>query len=820
MLKIHMLEYISNEEEVEFGDMEFQNRTLKRRNNMNMEALASHRSSFDSTAASAMTSRRESADKVLGASSDLFEMLERLQNSRLDDQRCVLPSYFTQSSREDGSKSPASNMTSSTGSALSSPPPSKELLEEVLSRPGPYPMVVLPRRGGYWVEGAGSESPPEFSSLSNNCNTGTMPKPKIDQDETALAYRKYFLGKEHYNFCASDEKLGPILLSVKAETVAGHEHWRLILRLKTGTSAELVPVSCLSGTNSPCPGRMAKLLNEDVTTEKFIPIVCPRASDLIASYDEHVLVNTYKFGVVLQKPGQTTEEDLFSNRSSESLDHFLTVLGERIPLTGHEGYRGGLDTLHGQTGEESVYHVYQNREIMFHVSHLLPFMESDPQQLQRKRHIGNDIVAVIFQEENTPFSPDMIASHFLHAFIVVQVIERNGPNTRYKVNVTARDDVPFFGPTVPSPPIFDNGPELREFLLTKLINAESACYKAEKFSKLEMRTRASLLSSLVDEVRRKSVEFLGSCGSIDSMGNGTGVSTGSAGSRFMETVRKALSSAKNNSATNKGLGDSMGFNLSSSSTSSTPAASSILTNGHGLHHYNSIGNKDPTTATNGHSTSGTNSNNSSMKLRHSIHSSANGSPVVDVSSSSSTLQSYRNGTGETTVITSVNGLVKRPPSPPVSVSSPDTPPHCSASIRISESDDSSLNSEELEGSAASHHHHHFHKAKCIKPFKGSNEDSDTGLESMSSAGTPNKRSCSLCLEDESNAKTNDGLKHEINKLKCDKLDLLRQNVACQRDIKKLKEKELQIHADLQAASKEISRLRNLLKEYGSEGSIV
>jgi len=56
-------------------------------------------------------------------------------------------------------------------------------------------MVVLPRRGGYWVEGAGSESPPEFSSLSSCNTTGTMPKPKIDQDETALAYRKYFYGK-------------------------------------------------------------------------------------------------------------------------------------------------------------------------------------------------------------------------------------------------------------------------------------------------------------------------------------------------------------------------------------------------------------------------------------------------------------------------------------------------------------------------------------------------------------------------------------------------------------------------------------------------
>jgi len=57
---------------------------------------------------------------------------------------------------------------------------------------------------------------------------------------------------------------------------------------------------------------------------------------------------------------------------------------------------------------------------------------------------------------------------------------------RYKVNVTARDDVPFFGPPLPSPPIFTKGTEFKEFLLTKLINAETACYKAEKFSKLEV----------------------------------------------------------------------------------------------------------------------------------------------------------------------------------------------------------------------------------------------------------------------------------------------------------------------------------------------
>lgn len=101
----------------------------------------------------------------------------------------------------------------------------------------------------------------------------------------------------------------------------------------------------------------------------------------------------------------------------------------------------------------------------------------------------------------------------------------------------------------------------------------------------------------------------------------------------------------------------------------------------------------------------------------------------------------------------------------------------SYSIRVSESDDSSLNSEELEGSAASSRHHPFHRKNlCTKSFKNTNEDSDTGLESMSSAGTPNKRSCPICMDDDTNSRAKDNLKDEINKLKQDKLDLLRQNV--------------------------------------------
>lgn len=80
-------------------------------------------------------------------------------------------------------------------------------------------------------------------------------------------------------------------------------------------------------------------------------------------------------------------------------------------------------------------------------------------------------------------------------------------NSRYKVSVTARDDVPFFGPTLPTPAIFKHSAEFKEFLLTKLINAENACYKAEKFAKLELRTRTSLLQSLTDDLKVSSNSY-------------------------------------------------------------------------------------------------------------------------------------------------------------------------------------------------------------------------------------------------------------------------------------------------------------------------
>ncbi|XP_039289519.1 rap1 GTPase-activating protein 1 [Nilaparvata lugens] len=492
-------------------------------------------------------------EKFKNATQDLFELLERVQCSRLDDQRCVLPPYFSQTSREEIRPATGGNNDS------------QELLEETLRGAGPYPMIVLPPRGGYWVE---DNDPPPTSQQPHQWRA------KIETDDTAKCYRRFFLGREHLNFVGIDENLGPVLLSVKSENVANQDHTRLLLRLKTGTSHELLPSY---GTSAP--HTMAKLLNERLTVQSMQPVLCPRASQLIAAYDEHVLVAHFKFGVLYQRFGQTNEEQLFSNKcSSPAFDEFLGVLGQRIQLKDHKGYRGGLDTQFGQTGDEAIYQLYKEREIIFHVSTLLPYTDNDPQQLQRKRHIGNDIVAVVFQESNTPFSPDMIASHFLHAYIVVQAIEPNTPNTRYEIKVTARDDVPFFGPTLPSPPIFKKGPELKEFLLTKLINAENACYKAHKFAKLELRTRTSLLSSLCEELREKSKDFMGGEGGLSGGDPAdTPKSESGPGTRFIDTVRKALiARVRNQGVPNENNNNTAKKTLSSGGISSETPTPTVI----------------------------------------------------------------------------------------------------------------------------------------------------------------------------------------------------------------------------------------------------
>ncbi|XP_040903312.1 rap1 GTPase-activating protein 1 isoform X7 [Toxotes jaculatrix] len=442
---------------------------------------------------------------------DLFEMIEKMQGNRMDEQRCTFPPPLK--TEEDYIPYPS--------------------VHEVLGRKSPFPLILLPQFGGYWIEGTNHElsetvDTEQLQPLSPNTRT------KLECNTTATLYRKHFLGKEHFNYYSVDSALGHLVFSLKYDVIGDQEHLRLMLRTKLKTHHDVIPISCL--TEFPNVVQMAKLVCEEVNVDRFFPVLYPKASRLIVTFDEHVISNNFKFGVIFQKFGQTSEEDLFGNsEESPAFIEFLEFLGEKIELHNFKGFRGGLDVTHGQTGTESVYCNYRNKEVMFHVSTKLPYTEGDTQQLQRKRHIGNDIVAIVFQEENTPFVPDMIASNFLHAYVVVQVVNPCSDNVLYKVSVTARDDVPFFGPALPNPAVFKKGPEFHEFLFTKLINAEYACYKAEKFAKLEERTRSALLETLYEELHVNSQAMMGVGGEDDKLENGSG-----GGGGFFESFKSLI----------------------------------------------------------------------------------------------------------------------------------------------------------------------------------------------------------------------------------------------------------------------------------------
>ncbi|CAI5642493.1 unnamed protein product [Oreochromis niloticus] len=422
-------------------------------------------------------------------------------------------------------------------------------IEEVLERGEPYPQVILPEFGGYWIEDPDAPPPSTDSRGKEEEEVGeeegrqeeeTAPGDygyRLEEiNEAARAYRKHFLGREHLNFSCSSSSVGNLLLSVRHEQEKEHEHLHVIIRSRVKSVYHRLSLAELP--DIPSVPELTKLLCDEAAGLRFSPILYPKASQLIVNYDEHEVNNTYKFGVIYQRFGQVSEEELFrNNEETLAFTEFLQLLGDTVDLQDFKGFRGGLDVSHGQTGSQSIYTVHRQQEIMFHVSTKLPFTEGDAQQLQRKRHIGNDIVALVFQEEATPFVPDMIASNFLHAFIVVQAEEPCSETTSYKVSVTAREDVPPFGPPLPNPAVFKKGPEFREFLLTKLINAELACYKSDRFARLEERTRAALLDSLHDELQRRSQSMLGLTSGPEEEGRGE---NGQAHGGLLESIKRAM----------------------------------------------------------------------------------------------------------------------------------------------------------------------------------------------------------------------------------------------------------------------------------------
>ncbi|KAM4635085.1 GTPase-activating Rap/Ran-GAP domain-like protein 3 isoform 2-T2 [Polymixia lowei] len=355
---------------------------------------------------------------------------------------------------------------------------------------------AIQRAGRFRVENGSSDETTDYTP-------GTWRRTDVHLENPEYHTRwffKYFLGKVHQNYVGTDAEKNPFYLSVVLSDQNNQRvpQYRAILWRKTGTLKISLPYS---PTKTLSVKSILSAMNLDRFEKGPREILNPEIQkDLLVLEEQEGSVN-FKFGVLFAKDGQLTDDEMFSNETgSESFDKFLTLLGDTITLQGWAGYRGGLDTKNDTTGMQSIYTVYQGHELMFHVSTMLPYSKENKQQVERKRHIGNDIVTIVFQEgddASPSFKPSMIRSHFTHIFALVRY---NSQNDSYRLKIFSEESVPLFGPPLPSPPVFTDHQEFRDFLLVKLINGEKATLETPTFAQKRQRTLDMLIRSLYQDL--------------------------------------------------------------------------------------------------------------------------------------------------------------------------------------------------------------------------------------------------------------------------------------------------------------------------------
>eukprot|EP01119_Soliformovum_irregulare_P020960 TRINITY_DN6861_c0_g1_i1.p1 TRINITY_DN6861_c0_g1~~TRINITY_DN6861_c0_g1_i1.p1 ORF type:complete len:938 (-),score=211.93 TRINITY_DN6861_c0_g1_i1:421-3153(-) len=323
----------------------------------------------------------------------------------------------------------------------------------------------------------------------------------LHAEKQTLYYCCYFYGKAHHNYLDGTTDF-PIVVSIEtfdkeAKKILKNSKYtqlrnfpRGILRTKqfdmlfrihpTTTSDQiLAALTLLFPRVSHASFHKAKISSSSSTST---PMGIPQQ---LLQFETKQLRSTLKVGLLYIKEGQTQEtEYLQNNESSPQLENFLSFLGDHVTLADWKGFMGGLHPQ--RDGKESICAQWNEFTIMFHVSTMLTHNQDDPQQLAKKRHIGNDSVVIVFTENSQqPFSPANFRSKVTQNYIVVQPLsESESGKDRYKIACAAKEGVPLYPPFLPFPTVFKHGDKFRDFLFTKLVNAERSCQYLPEFEQI------------------------------------------------------------------------------------------------------------------------------------------------------------------------------------------------------------------------------------------------------------------------------------------------------------------------------------------------
>lgn len=139
------------------------------------------------------------------------------------------------------------------------------------------------------------------------------------------------------------------------------------------------------------------------------------------AFDRNSTIDGHKVGVIYIGEGQTDETEILANISGSSdYVEFLNGLGTLVRLKGATFNTQGLDREYDTDGAYTFCWRDRVTEMVFHVITQMPTdRERDPICINKKRHIGNDYVNIIFNDSGLPFKFDTFPSEFNYVNIVI-----------------------------------------------------------------------------------------------------------------------------------------------------------------------------------------------------------------------------------------------------------------------------------------------------------------------------------------------------------------------------------------------------------------
>ncbi|QDS77035.1 hypothetical protein FKW77_006630 [Venturia effusa] len=215
------------------------------------------------------------------------------------------------------------------------------------------------------------------------------------------------------------------------------------------------------------------------------PIPLPANDEAVArairSFDLNSTVDGHKVGVIYMADGQNDEVEVLQNTyGSADYTSFIGSLGFLTRLKGAKFSLQGLDQRDDIDGEYTYCWRDRATEIIFHIPTMMPTdLENDPRCNNKKRHIGNDYVNIVWNESGHPFDFNTFPSQFNYVYIVITPETKHSftslrdkehlPQLFYKVQVLSQPGFPEISPAAETKLL--NGKALPDFVRLLALNA-------------------------------------------------------------------------------------------------------------------------------------------------------------------------------------------------------------------------------------------------------------------------------------------------------------------------------------------------------------